>query len=51
MKLLSMALELMLNMLTHSDALLANMLLIDYFKCMPICITNGYAETFLDLRK
>ena len=51
LKLLSMALELMLSVLTHSDVSLANILPADYFKCMSICITKGYAETFLDLRK
>ena len=50
LKLLSMALELMLSVLAHSDALLANIPLIYYF-IMPMCITKGYAETFLDLTK
>ena len=46
-----MALELMLSVLADSDASLANILPIDYFKCMPMCITKNCAETFLDLRK
>ena len=41
LKLLSMALELMLSVLSHSDNSLANILPIDYFKCMPMCITKG----------
>ena len=49
LKLLSMALELMLNMLAHSVSL-ANILRINYFKCMPVCITKGYAENFLYLK-
>ena len=51
MKLLSMALEVMLSVLAHSDVSVANILPADYFKCMSMCITKGYAETFLDLRK
>ena len=50
LKLLSMALELMLSMFAHSNVSLASILPIDYFKCMPMSITKGYAETFLDLR-
>ena len=46
-----MALELMLSVLAHPDASLANVLPIDYFKYMSMCITMDYAETFLDLRK
>ena len=46
-----MALDLMLNVLAHSDVLLANILPIYYFKCMSMGNTIGYAETFLDLRK
>ena len=44
-----MVLELMLNVLAHSDASLANILPPDYFKCMPMGNRKGYAETFLDL--
>ena len=51
LKLLSMVLELMLSVLAHSDVSLADILPADYFKCMPMCITKVYAETFLDLRK
>ena len=51
LKLLSTALDLMLNVFAHSDVSLANILPIDYFKCMSMCNTTGYAETFLDLRK
>ena len=46
-----MALELMLSVLAHSDASLANIPPSNDFKCMPMCILTGYAETFLDLRK
>ena len=41
LKLLSVALELILSLLSHSDASLTNILPIDYFKCMPMCITKG----------
>ena len=46
-----MAIELMLSVLAHFDVSLANVLPIDYFKWMSMCIAKGYAETFLDLRK
>ena len=42
-----MALELMLSLLAHSDVSLANMLPINYFKCMSMSITLDCAETFL----
>ena len=51
MKLLSVALELMLTVLAYSDVSLANILPIDYFKCMLMYIAKGYAETFLDLKE
>ena len=51
LKMLSMALELMLCVLAHSDVSLTNILPVDYFKCMSMCITKGYVETFLDLSK
>ena len=38
-------------MLAHSDASLANILPIDYFKFMPMCITKGYTKTSLDLNQ
>ena len=46
-----MALGLMLSMLAHSAVSLENIIPIDYFKGMPMCIINGNAETFLHLRK
>ena len=46
-----MALELMLSVVARFDVSLANILPIDYFKCVSINITKVYAETFLDLRK
>ena len=46
-----MAQEIMLSVLAHSEVSLANILPIDYFKCMSMYITMGYTETFLDLRK
>ena len=51
LKMLSVALELMLSVLAHSAVLFENILPIDYFKSMSMCITNDYAETFLHLRK
>ena len=51
LKLLSMALEIILRVLAHSDVSLANILPADYFKCMSMCVTKGYAASFLDLRK
>ena len=42
---------LMLIVLAQFDVSLANVLPIDYFKWMSMCITKNYAETFLDLRK
>ena len=48
---LSMALELMLNVLAHSDAALANILSTDYFHMYAMYIRKGYPETFLDLIK
>ena len=51
LKLLSMALGLMLSMLARSDVLLADILLIDYFKHMSMCITMGYGETFYRPKK
>ena len=50
-QLVSMAQEIILSVLAHSEVSLANILPIDYFKCMSMCITMGYTETFLDLRK
>ena len=41
----------MLSVLAHFGVSLANVLPIDYFKWMSMCITKNYAETFLDLRK
>ena len=46
-----MALGPMLSMLAHSAVSLENIIPIDYFKSMPMCIINGNAETFLHLRK
>ena len=46
-----MAPELILIVLAHSAVSLANILPIDYLKSMSICITKGYAETCLHLRK
>ena len=51
LKLLSMALGLMLSMLAHSDVLLADILPIDYFKYMSMCIATVYGETFYRPKK
>ena len=40
----------MLSVLAPSDVSFANTFPIDCFKCMFMCITKGYTETFFDLR-
>ena len=51
LKLLSMALELMLNLLILLSGLQIYFLLLLSNICLYMYITKGYAETFLDLRK